>query len=69
MHRIGWSVQVPARQAEQDDAAVAAWEKEDWPVIKDGLSWRAAARPIEVGPVRLISLRRVVRAAQFCRTG
>ena len=35
LHRIGWSVQVPARQAaERDDAAVAAWKEADWPVIK-----------------------------------
>ena len=35
LHRIGWSVQVPARQAaERDDATVAAWKEADWPVIK-----------------------------------
>jgi putative transposase len=35
LHRIGWSVQVPARQAaERDEAAVAAWKEADWPVIK-----------------------------------
>jgi hypothetical protein len=35
LHRIGWSVQVPARQAaERDDAAIAAWKEADWPVIK-----------------------------------
>ena len=37
LHRIGWSVQVPARRAaERDEAAVAAWRQETWPVIKDG---------------------------------
>jgi len=45
LHRIGWSVQVPARQAaERDEAAVAAWKEADWPVIKasssDGWSRR-----------------------------
>jgi transposase len=35
LHRIGWSVQVPARRAaERDEAAIAAWVKEAWPVIK-----------------------------------
>jgi transposase len=35
LHRIGWSVQVPARQAaERDEAAIAAWREEAWPVIK-----------------------------------
>ena len=35
LHRIGWSVQVTARRAaERDEAAVAAWREETWPVIK-----------------------------------
>jgi len=35
LHRIGWSVQVPARRAaERDKAAIAAWREEAWPVIK-----------------------------------
>jgi transposase len=35
LHRIGWSVQVPSRQAaERNEAAVAAWRQEAWPVIK-----------------------------------
>jgi transposase len=35
LHRIGWSVQVPARQAaERDEAAIAAWRQDRWPVIK-----------------------------------
>jgi putative transposase len=34
-HRIGWSVQVPARQAaERDEAANAWWREETWPVVK-----------------------------------
>jgi transposase len=32
LHRIGWSVQVPARQAaERDEAQIAAWKEADWP--------------------------------------
>ena len=35
LHRMGWSVQVPARRAaERDEAAVTAWKEETWPVIK-----------------------------------
>jgi transposase len=35
LHRIGWSVQVPARRAaERDEAAIAAWREERWPVVK-----------------------------------
>jgi putative transposase len=35
LHRIDWSVQVPARQAaERNEAAIAAWKEADWPVIK-----------------------------------
>src|SRR5215471_3974671 len=37
LHRIGWSVQVPARQAaERDEAAIARWRDEQWPFIKRG---------------------------------
>jgi transposase len=36
LHRIGWSVQVPARRAaERDEAAIAAWREETWPVVKE----------------------------------
>jgi len=35
LHRIGWSVQVPARRAaERDEDKVARWREESWPVIK-----------------------------------
>jgi len=35
LHRLGWSVQVPARQAaERDEAAIAGWRQEAWPVVK-----------------------------------
>jgi transposase len=35
LHRIGWSVQVPARRAaERDEARIARWREEAWPVIK-----------------------------------
>jgi transposase len=51
LHRIGWSVQVPARRAaERDEARIAAWREETWPVVKDG-----------GGPGRLALLRRRIR--------
>ncbi|WP_100502317.1 winged helix-turn-helix domain-containing protein [Geodermatophilus chilensis] len=35
LHRLGWSVQVPARQAaERDEEQIAAWREETWPAIK-----------------------------------
>jgi putative transposase len=35
LHRVGWSVQVPTRQAtERDDDRVAAWKTEVWPAVK-----------------------------------
>src|SRR4051795_331943 len=35
LHRIGWSVQVPARRAsERDEDRIAAWREESWPAIK-----------------------------------
>jgi transposase len=35
LHRIGWSVQVPARQAaERDEAQIARWREETWPGVK-----------------------------------
>ena len=35
LHRIGWSVQVPARRdAERDEARIALWREETWPAVK-----------------------------------
>jgi NADH dehydrogenase len=35
LHRIGWSVQIPARRAaERDEAAITTWREETWPVVK-----------------------------------
>jgi transposase len=45
LHRIGWSVQVPSRQAaERNEAAIAAWRQEAWPVIKASSSGWMVAR-------------------------
>jgi transposase len=43
LHRLGWSVQAPTRRAaERDEAAVAAWRDEQWPVVK---GWRRTWAP------------------------
>ena len=35
LHRLGWSVQVPARRAaERDEEKIARWREDTWPVIK-----------------------------------
>jgi transposase len=35
VHRLGWSVQVPARRAAgRDEDQIARWREETWPVIK-----------------------------------
>jgi transposase len=37
LHRIGWSVQIPARKVtERNESKIAAWKNEQWPVIKRG---------------------------------
>ncbi len=35
LHRLGWSVQVPARRAaERDEETIARWREDTWPVVK-----------------------------------
>ena len=35
LHRLGWTVQVPARRAaERDEGKIARWREDTWPVIK-----------------------------------
>jgi len=53
LHRIGWSVQVPARQAaERDEAAIAAWKEADWPVIKGRRRTWAPGSASKTSPAR-----------------
>src|SRR3954469_18528088 len=36
LHRLGWSVQVPARRAtERNDEQLTAWREQTWPEIKE----------------------------------
>jgi transposase len=54
LHRIGWSVQVPARRAaERDEAAIAAWKEETWPVIKERPRSRARGWSSRTSPGRV----------------
>jgi transposase len=53
LHRIGWSVQVPARQAaERDEAAIAAWREETWPVVKARRRTWAPGSASRISPAR-----------------
>ncbi len=53
LHRIGWSVQVPARQAaERDEAAIAAWREETWPVVKEPRRTWAPGSASKTSPAR-----------------
>jgi hypothetical protein len=53
-HRIGWSVQVPARRAvERDEAAtIAAWREETWPVIRERRQTWAPGSASKTSPAR-----------------
>jgi transposase len=53
LRRIGWSVQVPARRAaERDEAAVARWREETWPVVKGGQRTWAPGWSSKTNPAR-----------------
>ncbi|MFE4819290.1 winged helix-turn-helix domain-containing protein [Streptomyces sp. NPDC056704] len=53
LHRIGWSVQVPSRKAaERNEAKIAAWKDEQWPVIKGGRRTRAPGSASRTKPAR-----------------
>jgi transposase len=53
LRRLGWSVQVPARQAaERDEAAIAGWRQEAWPVIKGRRRTWAPGSALKTSPAR-----------------
>jgi transposase len=53
LHRIGWSVHVPARRAaERDEARIAAWREETWPVVKGRRRTWAPGRSSRTSPAR-----------------
>jgi transposase len=64
LHRIGWSVQVPARRAaERDEAAVARWREETWPVVKGRQRTRAPGWFSKTNPARACGRPRAVPGA------
>src|SRR4051795_4012347 len=52
LHRLGWSVQVPARRAaERNEEQIVAWREETWPEIKRGRrtwvpGWSSKTSPV-----------------------
>jgi transposase len=53
LHRLGWSVQVPARRAtERDEERIAAWREETWPEIKRGRRTWAPGWSSKTSPAR-----------------
>jgi transposase len=53
LHRIGWSVQVPARRAaERDEEKIARWRGDTWPVIKGRRRTWAAGSAGKTSPAR-----------------
>src|SRR3954451_4539540 len=53
LHRMGWSVQVPARQAaERDEEQVIAWREESWPEIKGPRRTWAPGESSKTNPAR-----------------
>jgi transposase len=53
LHRLGWSVQIPARRAaERDEEQIAAWREESWPEIKRPRRTWAPGWSSRTNPVR-----------------
>jgi transposase len=53
LHRLGWSVQMPARRAaERDEEQIAAWREETWPEIKGPRRTWAPGWSSRTSPVR-----------------
>src|SRR4051794_28827792 len=53
LHRLGWSVQAPARRAaERDEAQISAWREETWPQIKRPRRTWVPGESSKTSPVR-----------------
>ena len=57
LHRIGWTVQVPARRAaERDEDKIARWREDTWPVIKGRRrTWAPGQLPIHVTSLHVLA--------------
>jgi transposase len=54
LHRLGWSVQVPARRAaERDEEQIARWREETWPVVKKPRRTWAPGSASRTSPARV----------------
>jgi transposase len=64
LHRLGWSVQVPARRAtERNEEQIAAWREETWPEIKRPRRTWVPGWSSKTSPVRGSGRRRDVPGA------
>src|SRR3954447_9845665 len=64
LHRLGWSVQVPARQAaERNEDQITAWREQTWPQIKGRRRTWAPGWSSKTSPVRGSGRRRVAPGA------
>jgi putative transposase len=53
LHRLGWTVQVPARRAaERDEDKIARWREETWPVVKGRRRTWAPGSASKTSPAR-----------------
>jgi putative transposase len=64
LHRLGWSVQVPARQAaERNEEQIAAWREETWPEIKRRRRTWAPGWSSKTSPARAEAAKRAAPGA------
>ncbi len=53
LHRLGWSVQVPARRAaERNEERITGWREETWPVIRERRRTWAPGWSSQTSPAR-----------------
>jgi len=64
LHRIGWTVQIPARRAaERDEDKIARWREDTWPVITAPRRTRAPGWSSKTSPARASGRRRAAPGA------
>ena len=68
LHRIGWSVQVPARRAaERDEDKIARWREDTWPVIKAPRRTWAPGSASRTSPASVLAENLIRTAHAACR--
>ena len=64
LHRLGWSVQVPARRAaERDEDQIARWREETWPIVKGRRRTWAPGSASRTSPAKARGRRRAAPGA------